>query len=208
MRHFLRKLRWLVERRDKEAELREELEFHLEQEREERRAQGLSDDQARAAAHRDFGSVALVTEDTAATWGWPLLEQVWQDARYAARMLVRTPGFTAVAVLTLALGIGANTAIFGVVHSVLLKPLPYAQPDDIHSVAVVIPERRDQFASLPVTVQAFLQWRKTPTVFSAITALRPWECNVTSDGEPERLGGARVSANFFSFLGVPVARGR
>jgi putative ABC transport system permease protein len=208
MGNFLRRLRWLVERRRKEAELREELEFHLEEEREERQAEGLSDAQARAAAHRDFGSVALIAEDTAATWGWPRLEQVWHDVRYAARWLMRSPGFTAVAVLTLALGIGANTAIFSVVHSVLLKPLPYAQPDDIHSVEVVIPERRDQFASLPVTVQAYLEWRKTPTVFSGIAALRPWECNVTGDGEPERLGGARVSANFFSFLGVPVAGGR
>ena len=179
MSNVLRKLRWLAERRRKEAELREELEFHLDEEREERQAEGLSDDQARAAAHRNFGSVALVTEDTTATWGWPRLEQIWHDVRYAARLLMRSPGFTAVAVLTLALGIGANTAIFSVVHSVLLKPLPYAQPDDIHSVQVVIPERRDQFASLPVTVQAYLQWRKTTTVFSAIAALRPWECNMT-----------------------------
>jgi predicted permease len=208
MSHLLRKLRWLVERRRKEAELREELAFHLEEEREARQAEGLSDGQARAAAHRDFGSVALIAEDTAATWGWPRLEQVWHDVRYAARLLMKSPAFTAVAVLTLALGIGANTAIFSVVHSVLMKPLPYAQPDEIHSVQVVIPERRDQFASLPVTVQAYLQWRKSDTVFSGIAALRPWECNVTSDGEPERVGGARVSANFFAFLGLPVARGR
>jgi putative ABC transport system permease protein len=205
---FFRKLAWLPRRRRKEAELREELEFHLDQEREERRADGLSEDQARAAAHRDFGSVALVAEDTAATWGWPRLEQVWHDVRHASRMLRRNPAFTAVAVLTLALGIGANTAIFSVVHAVLLKPLPYAHPDEIYSAEVVIPDRRDLKSSLPVTVQAYLQWKRTGTVFGGIAALRPWECNVTSDGEPERIGGARVSANFFSLLGVPVARGR
>jgi predicted permease len=208
MSTFWRKLRWLTERRRREAELREELAFHLEEEREERQADGMSEAQARAAAHRDFGSVALVAEDTAATWGWPRLEQVWQDTRFAARMLAKNPGFTTVAVLTLALGIGATTAIFGVVHAVLLKPLPYAQPDDIHSVQVIIPERRDQIASLPVTVQAYLQWNRAGTTFGGTTALRPWECNVTGDGEPERLGGARVAANFFSFLGAPVARGR
>jgi len=208
MKGVLRRLRWLADRRRKEAELREELAFHLAQEREERQAEGLSEEDARAAAHRDFGSVALVAEDTAATWGWPRLEQVAHDVRYGVRALSRTPGFAVVAVLTLALGIGANTAIFSVVHSVLLKPLPYARADEIHSVQVVIPDRRDQFASLPVTVQAYLQWRKSTTVFSAIAALRPWECNVTSGDEPEHLGGARVSANFFSFLGVPVARGR
>ena len=107
----------------------------------------------------------------------------------------------------LALGIGANTAIFSVVYDVLLKPLPYAQPDRIYSVQIVIPERRSQFASLPVTVQVYLEWRKAKTAFSEMAALTAWECNLTGDGEPERLGGARVSTNFFSFLGVPIAHG-
>jgi predicted permease len=205
---FLRKLWWLTDRPRIEAELREELEFHLAEEAGEHTAAGLTGEQARAAAHRELGSVALIAEHTRAAWGWPRVEQVVHDVRHAVRMLARSPGFTGVAVLTLALGIGANTAIFSVVYSVLLKPLPYARPDEVHSVEVIIPERRDQIASLPVTVQAYLQWRKAGTVFGGITALRPWECNVTSDGEPERLGGARVSANFFSFLGVPIARGR
>ncbi len=208
MSTFWRKLRWLAERRRKEAELREELAFHLEEEQAAWEADGMDESQARAAARRDFGSVTLVAEDTAATWGWSRLEQVWQDTRFAARMLAKNPGFTAVAVLTLALGIGATTAIFGVVHAVLLKPLPYAQADDIHSMQVVIPERRDQIPSLPATVQGYLQWKRSGVTFGGMTALRPWECNVTGDGESERLGGARVAANFFSFLGAPVARGR
>ncbi|HEU0007840.1 MAG TPA: ABC transporter permease, partial [Terriglobia bacterium] len=119
-----------------------------------------------------------------------------------------SPGFATAAIITLALGIGANTAIFSVVYAVLVKPLPYAEPEQIYSAEVVIPERRSQFSSLPVTVQIFLEWRKAETAFAAMSALRPWECILTGDGEPERLGGARVSTNFFSFLGVPIERGR
>jgi len=122
--------------------------------------------------------------------------------------LRKSPGFAAAAIVTLALGIGANTAIFSVVYAVLLKPLPYSQPDQIYSLEVVIPERRSQFSSLPVTTGVYLEWRKADTAFAAMSALRPWECNLTGEGEPERVGGARVSANFFSFLGVPIARGR
>src|SRR2546423_11081246 len=114
------------------------------------------------------------------------------DVRYAGRSLRKSPGFAAAVIVTLALGIGANTAIFSVVHAALIKPLPYTEPDRIFSVEVVVPERRAQLASLPVTVQAYLEWNKAETPFSAISALRPWECNLTGDGEPEHLGGARV----------------
>src|SRR4029453_18804273 len=88
------------------------------------------------------------------------------------------------------------------------KPLPYANPDEIYSVEIVIPERRDQMPSMPVAVQAFLDWRSAQTALSGIAALRPWECNLTGTSEPERVGGARVSANFFTVLGVTPAVGR
>ena len=94
------------------------------------------------------------------------------------------------------------------VHAVLIKPLPYSQPEQIYSVEVVVPERRSQFSSLPATIQIYREWRKAETVFKGMSALRPWEFILTGDGEPERIGGARVSTNFFSFLGVPPARGR
>lgn len=136
------------------------------------------------------------------------LDCISRDIRYACRFLRRSPAIAAAATLSLALGIGTNAAIFGAVYAVLLKPLPYFQPDQIYRAGVVIPERRDQFASLPVRIQDFLEWRKASTVVSAIADLVPAEWNLTGDGEPERIGGARVSANFFSFLGVPIARGR
>lgn len=123
-------------------------------------------------------------------------------------LIAEEPRICGAAILTIALGIGANTAIFSIVYAVLLKPLPYVEPEKIYSVEVVIPERRSQFASLPVTIQVYQEWRKANTAFAAMSALTPWECVLTGQGEPERLGGARVSANFFSFLGVPMARGR
>jgi putative ABC transport system permease protein len=93
MNTFLRKLTWLAKRSRKEADLREELEFHLAEEAEERKTAGLTDEQAQAAARRDLGNVTLVVEHARASWGWPLLEQIGQDIRYGVRMLRRTLGF-------------------------------------------------------------------------------------------------------------------
>lgn len=187
-----------------EAELR----FHLDTQIADYIRQGLSREDAELRARREFGAVDLAKDECRDQRPAEWLDRIWRDTRYAARALRRSPGFAAAAVITLALGIGANTAIFSVVHAVLLKPLHYHEPDQIYSVEVVMPERTSQFASLPVTIQAYLAWRKADTAFSAMAVLRPWECNLTGGGEPERLGGARVSTNFFSFLGVPIARGR
>ena len=138
----------------------------------------------------------------------PWSDCLLQDLRLAVRSLRRNRGFAAATIITLALGIGANTAIFSVVYAALLQPLPYAEPDQIFSVETVIPGRQDQVPSLPIRIQDFLEWRRADTVFSAVAALTPSEWNLTGTGEAQRLGGARVSVNFFSFLGVPVASGR
>jgi predicted permease len=198
---WLRRRRW---ERQMDAELR----FHFDSLIEEYVTNGCSREEAEARARREFGPLVLTKDECRDARPVEWLERFLQDVRYACRSLRRSPGFTAAVVLTLALGIGANTAVFSVVYAALLKPLPYSNPDQIYSVEVVIPERRDQIPSLPVTVQAYLEWRKAKTVFTAMSVLRPWECNLAGDGDPERLGGARVSASFLSFLGVGPLRGR
>jgi len=124
MKSFFRRLRWLIERRRKEAELREELQFHLEEEAEQHQAEGLAEEQSRWLARRELGNLTLLQEDTRAMWGWIILEQLGQDLRYAFRTMSANRLFTLLAVLSLALGIGANTAIYSLADAILLRSLP------------------------------------------------------------------------------------
>jgi predicted permease len=202
------RLRFVLARRRLSDEASDELRSHLELLTARYMSSGMAPDEARRAAKRQLGNPVLVHEDIYNMNSIRWLDTLIQDARYAFRVFARNPAFAAVVIVTLALGIGANTAMLSVAYAVLLKPLPYAQPEQIYSVEVVVPERREQIPSLPVTVQTYLEWRSAHTAFSGISAVRPWEASIAGDGEPERLGGARVSANFFSFLGIPIADGR
>lgn len=127
-----------------------------------------------------------------------------QDVRYGLRVLLKNPGFTAIAVLTLALGIGANTALFSVVNGVLLNPLPYPEPDRL----VAVYEKTADFEQSSITYPNFLDWQKESHSFSALGAARSEEYNMTGIGEPERLHGHMISANFLTALGVQLPLGR
>jgi putative ABC transport system permease protein len=132
------------------------------------------------------------------------METFWQDFRYGVRSLLKNPGFAAVAILTLALGIGANTAIFSVVNGVLLRPLPYAQPERL----VWFWDVQKEWAKWPLSSVEFLAYRDRSTSFEQIAAIRSLNFNLTGMGAPERVGGRVVSANYFSMLGVQPALGR
>ena len=133
------------------------------------------------------------------------METFWQDLRFGLRMLIKKPGFTFVAVFTLALGIGANTAIFSVVNSVLLKPLPYKEPDRLVMINHNYP-KLDLKAS--VSAIGYNHYRDNNQTFENLMAFSSWQVNLTGAGEPERLSGLAVTATFFPTLGIEAALGR
>ncbi|MBV9887139.1 MAG: ABC transporter permease [Acidobacteria bacterium] len=132
------------------------------------------------------------------------MNQLWHDLRYAVRMLAKAPAFTAVAILTLALGIGANTALFSVINSVLLAPLPFPQADRLMALF----SKRIAFDTASIPYPNFLDWQRNNTTFASLTCYRPDDFNLTGAGQAEHIVGEMVSADFFSTLGVQPASGR
>jgi MacB-like periplasmic core domain len=132
------------------------------------------------------------------------MHTLWQDFRYGVRMLAKNPGFTAIAVVTLALGIGANTALFSVVNGVLLNPLPYFQPEALVAVYASTP----QFHHSSIAYPNFLDWRRQNQSFERLAVFKSDSVNLTGMGEPERLSEEMISASFFPTLGVKPILGR
>ena len=194
------RLRSMLRRERLDQDLDEELRSHLEMRAADNVAAGMSPEQARHEAQKRFGNTTLFKEDTREVdiVGW--LDEAARDFRHALRMLLRNPGFTVVAVLTLALGIGANTAIFSVINSVLLHPLPYHDPDNL----VMVWENNSQHPNPHNTVSPpnFLDWQSRNTVFSSMAFIFDERANFTGNGDPQEVVVQDVSANFFSLLGV------
>lgn len=202
---------WLRRKR-RERDLELELRSDLELEAEEQQEQGLSLEEARYAARRAFGNSALVKEDVRASWGWTSLERFWQDLRYAARMLRRSPAFTGVAVLSLALGIGANTAIFTLVDNVMLRQVPVRDPGRLV-------ELLHRFPGEPplngFVWRSYRFFQENNHVFSGLIGMGnpgnwpPWSFTVKADGATsETVAGVYVTGSYFPVLGITPALGR
>ena len=198
----------LVQKDHMEERLDAELRYHFERQVADCLRRGMPEDEARRAARLEFGGLDQVKEDCRDARGTLWVESTLQDVRFALRTLRKSPGFALAAIGTLALGIGANTAIFSVVYAILLKPLPYAKPDELVTISTYIPQVRARFPSLPMRATDFVEFSRSNSVFSGMSAIAPADFNLTGTGDPERLYGARVSANLFTLLGVGPERGR
>ncbi len=192
--------------RRKESEFGAEIEAHIQIEAERLQEQGLSEEEAQAAARRAFGNVTQAQERFYESDRWSWLYHLWQDVRFGLRMLAKSPGFTGVAVLTLALGIGANTVIFSAVYAVLLKPLPFKDPDRIVFIEKKNPPRG--WIRNPISPPEILAWRDESGVFEDMAAFTHASCVLTGAGEAEEDPCEVASSNLFPLLGVAPIRGR
>jgi predicted permease len=204
VRTLFRRLTYWVHRRQFERDLAEEVETHRSLRQARLEESGLPRNEAVHASRRALGNVTLALEEAHETWGWPVLEHVARDAAYALRSLRRAPGFTAAAVVTLALGIGVNTAIFSVVNGVLLNPLPYPEPDQLVALYSRTADEPRASSSYP----NFLDWVRDNHSFSDLAAFREDGLNLIGLGQPERVPAQMVSASFFRLLGVQPIVGR
>jgi putative ABC transport system permease protein len=201
---LMARLRALFRRESVLRDIEEELRVHVEMETETNIKRGMAPDDARAAAMKSFGALSRNTELGYDIRGGGWLEILWQDLRYGMRMMLKNPGFTLVAVITLALGIGANTAIFSVVNAVLLRPLPYKDASRL----MVLWERERNIEQESPSYTNFLDWQAQSRSFEQMAISRRDSANLTGAGEPERLDVRQVSANFFAALGATPLLGR
>lgn len=202
-------MRWwhrLLRREQCEEELEKELSFHLDQHTKDLVAEGYSPEEARRQARLALGGPEQVKEKCRDVRGVRPLEELWQDLRYGVRTLRKNPRFTAVAVIVLALGIGANTAIFSVVNGVLLRPLPY--PDSDQVVSIFQHDTKVGIERAPVSFANFIDYRARAQSFAGMAALRPFGFDWTGEGEPETFHAWLVTEDFFNVMGLGALHGR
>ena len=198
------RLRALFSRGRMESTLEEELGSHFDMLVEQNAARGLAPEEARRHARLELGGSDQIKESVREQRGLPLLESVASDLRYGARMLRKSPGFTIVAILTLALGIGANTALFSIVNGVLLNPLPYSNPDRL----ITIHESKPNFRTGSISYPNFLDWQKENHSLSAMAVARPTSFSLTHLGDAEQVKAEFVTSDFLPILDVHPVIGR
>lgn len=197
----------LGKRKQLDRDLNDELAFHLAKREQQNREAGMDAEDARYAARRQLGNTTSLKERSRAMWTFPSPESWWQDVRFGARALRKNPGFTAVAVLTLALGIGANTAVFSLVNAVLIRQLPYRDPQQLLLLTETLPQLGGK-DEVGVAAGEYLDYRDQNRSFSQVAAYETAGFNLTGDGTPLRVQAARVSASAFPLLGVEAQLGR
>jgi len=204
LRYLFRRLRALWRSEGIHDEISEEIRLHIELRAEENVRRGMTPEEAQRVAELQFGRFDRIKEEGYDVRGGRWMETTWQDLCYGARWLLKKPGFTVTAALTLALGIGANTAIFSVVNALLLRPLPYADPERLVWIGEVAQNQTDN--SVPGA--HYLEWVAQSKTLDQIAAFAPNEVTLSGAGESEKLKVIKVSANFLSTLGVQPEFGR
>jgi hypothetical protein len=189
-------------------ELQEELQFHIEMQERKNQCRESDTAEAKRQARLQFGSVVRATEECREQRGVSSIEILAKDLRYAIRTLRKSPGFTAVAIITLALGIGANTAIFSIVNSALLRPLSYSHPEQLYLVREILPQLAKFYPTVNANLPDFRIWQKQVHTFADVALAEATSADLTGTGEAESISGMRVSANILSLLGVRPALGR
>src|SRR5215510_7560538 len=213
LRYFFRRLLALWRSDEIHDEIAEEMRFHIELRAEENVRRGMAPEEARREAERQFGRFSRIKEQGYDVRGGRWLEEVWQDLRYGARTLLKRPGFTLAAVLTLALGIGANTAMFTIVHGALLRPLDYPKPDQLMYLTAEAPAIGA--ARNALSVPEYTEFRQMNQSFAAIgaystggAAYTTGEVNVTAGDRPLRVRSISVDAHLLKALGIQPEQGR
>src|SRR5437868_11654453 len=190
-----------------EQNMQSEMQFHMESYAEDLVRRGMSPQQARRQARLEFGGMELTKDACRSAVGVRFWDELWADARYALRLIRRNPGFTAVAVLTLSLGIGVNTSMFAIINGVLLRPLPFAEPDRLYMLSYMPADF--PFPVPPSLVDGdYVQFRGQDKLCEQIAAFNGTQLTLTGVGEPVRLSSAQVTPEFFPLLRVAPAMGR
>ncbi|MCL4192254.1 MAG: ABC transporter permease [Thermoguttaceae bacterium] len=199
-----RRLWFVFRRRQFDRDLEEEIRFHTGRKAEAYREAGMDPEEARYAALRQFGNATLLAEESRAAWGWQALERFAGDVRFSLRLLTRNLGLTVAAVLTMALGVGANSTIFSVVDAFLFRPPPVKDPGRLVSIAARTPQQ----AGRPISYPNFVDWKQQNKVFDHIAAYRVSSFVIAGDDGADRVPGMQVSADFFEILGMKPVIGR
>ena len=198
------RVRSLFRRETVESEMEDELGFHWERQIEKHMKTGIDRDEALRRVRMEFGGLEQVKEDCRDARGVSLMESLSMDLRYGWRTLLKSPGFAAAALFTLALGIGANTAIFSVVYGILLRPLPFRDVSHL----VLLNETTPQVGDVSVSYPNFQDWRRQSRTFTEMAAVGGVKFNMAGSSQPENIGGLAVSPNFLPMMGVRPVMGR